>query len=537
MPDRRQPLRRLLLASLAALSLLGGCGDERPVGEGAGGAGGAGGAAGEYPAPYDAEGTWRGPRAPTPPKPRPDIVVVVMDEVGGALPGVFTGDGVLVGGWGDHVVLLGAVTPAPEPAAALASLLTGRLPSRHQVSHRDPVPALHRGYATLPEILKAHGYATRAFVARERLAKGTSLWQGFELETQRVGLQEAPDALARWVATLLPTQPYFALVHADEATAPYGKDNHQPRTVGAPPPLPLGGGAAAHAHLYLHDRAGFGSLRAFRRSQGGEAAVAELDREVLRFLWQPQDPSGPFDRAAFVEEAVTAHERGVAWVDGLASDLEQRANQLRPTGPVTVWTSTGGPGLGSHGSLGPGRWLYDEHVHVPLIFGGIPETGHFEESASLCDVLPTLLDVLGLPPPQDLDGVSIRPASRLEKRRAPVVSEATQDPENTGLADVRVNLVSVRSPRWKYIVRFDVRQGTVVEEAYDLAADPGEAKNLADADGTVSKVPFDAEMCAAVEHVRDGLWGVEVAGSNAVAGGPYSMGARVATNRPRPVCR
>jgi hypothetical protein len=132
-----------------------------------------------------------------------------------------------------------------------------------------------------------------------------------------------------------------------------------------------------------------------------------------------------------------------------------------------------------------------------------------------------------------VDGVSILPVVAGKAHRAPVVSEERQDPENTGDPSVRATLVSVRSPLWKYIVRFDHRAGTVVEEAYALTPDPGERKNLANERGTVEGVAFPPGMCAAIERVRDGIWG-QVAGANATANTPYAQGRRVTTGRPPP---
>jgi hypothetical protein len=433
----------------------------------------------------------------------------------------------------ERMVFWEAVTPTPEPAGAMASLLTGRLPSRHRVSHLDPVPRLSDGFTTLPEILRAHGYATRAFVADERLRRGASLWQGCEVHPERVGLAEAPSALARWTASLPSGQPWFAVVLGDEAAPPYGESNHVPLSSTVPAAV-VDSGPAEAARQYFEDARAFAALRERRWRAGGAVAVTELERELRRFFWKPQDPTPGFDAAKFAYALFEHyHQSGLT---GWAVDLFQAIDtwaQPPKTGTITLYTSTGGTGFGEHGILGPGRQLYDEQVRIPFVLSGLEPQGPVQEGASLVDVLPTVLESLGLPAMGGIDGVSLLPVVRGKVHRSPVVSEAHQDGENTGDPTVQATLVSVRSPLWKYIVRFDVRAGTVVEEAYNLTVDFGEQKNLANAQGTIEGVPFPPGMCVAIERVRDGIWG-QVHGANRTAEGPYSMGARVTDSRPAP---
>ncbi len=78
------------------------------------------------------------------------------------------------------------------------------------------------------------------------------------------------------------------------------------------------------------------------------------------------------------------------------------------------------------------------------------------------DLAPTVLDVLGLPPPKEWDGRSLFAAER---------------PPRTYLfaAAWGQYLLGVREEDWKYI--YDARGGR--EELYDLSTDRDEQKNLA----------------------------------------------------------
>jgi arylsulfatase A-like enzyme len=461
--------------------------------------------------------------------PRPHVVIVVLEQ----LRGDRCGDAVagathdlmprLAGLAEQGDAFLHAVTPRPEASAALASLLTGLSPLRHAVSAADPLPRLDARHVTLGEILvQARGYAARAFVGAERLARGTSLWQGFEVHPERVGLFDAPAALTAWRAGQAAGRPTLAVVVADECAMPYGRRHRDPRrVVTRAAGGPERGAAVIGGELLLgvEDQPGVLALGGPAERQAGLAWLFEGHRTEPRL--------------DLVAAARAAYDESVAWADGLLGAL------LDGLGPETlvVVTSTGGTAFGEHGVLGPGRDLHDEQVRVPLVFGGgtfLAGEGGRMKPASLVDVLPTLLDLLELPVPADLSGVSLEPVLLGQAPRGPVVSQEDEVPATTGRPAAKATQVSVRSMSWKYVVRFDTRAGTVVERAYDLAADPGETKDLA-VEGVVGSVGFDGTFCEAVEHVRDGIWG-RVEAANSLSYEPYGQGERVLTERPAP-CR
>jgi tetratricopeptide (TPR) repeat protein len=85
------------------------------------------------------------------------------------------------------------------------------------------------------------------------------------------------------------------------------------------------------------------------------------------------------------------------------------------------------------------------------------------------DILPTVLDALGLAPPQGLDGASLLPAMETSGRvDAPSYFEALSASLNRGWAP----LSGVARGPLKYI-------DLPIPELYDVAADPAEARNLA----------------------------------------------------------
>ena len=118
--------------------------------------------------------------------------------------------------------------------------------------------------------------------------------------------------------------------------------------------------------------------------------------------------------------------------------------------------------------------LYDSIVHVPLVIycpGKVPPA-RVDTMVQLVDVMPTVLELLGLPEPDGLDGRSLLPLARGDDRwDRPIafLSECTWEAKR-----------GLRTRGWKYIRSYDSGIYPAAEsELYDLTADPAEQTNLA----------------------------------------------------------
>jgi arylsulfatase A-like enzyme len=92
------------------------------------------------------------------------------------------------------------------------------------------------------------------------------------------------------------------------------------------------------------------------------------------------------------------------------------------------------------------------------------------------DIAPTILDMAGIPVPDEMDGISLFP--HLTGHKAPSRSDFFM--EHVGIVDVENPIPDsrgVRSGEWKYIRYVNV--DPEVEEMYHLKEDPLESKNLA----------------------------------------------------------
>lgn len=131
---------------------------------------------------------------------------------------------------------------------------------------------------------------------------------------------------------------------------------------------------------------------------------------------------------------------------------------------IVLWSDHGWH-LGEKGITGKNT-LWERSTRVPLIFAGpgITAGGRSAEPAELLDIYPTLVELCGLEPRDDLEGHSLVP--QLQNPNAPRLWPAitTHNPGNH----------AVRSRRYRYI-----RYADGSEELYDLAGDPHEWNNLA----------------------------------------------------------
>ena len=144
---------------------------------------------------------------------------------------------------------------------------------------------------------------------------------------------------------------------------------------------------------------------------------------------------------------------------------------------VVIVTSDNGFFLGERGLAD--KWLmYEESLRVPLIICDpsrpVPRRGRSVEAMTLnVDLAPTLLEFAGLRPPGRMQGRSLVP---LLNGRSPRGWRTEFFYEHHTLPKIIPPSEGVRTERWKYL-RW-VTAAPVVEELYDLSADPGEERNL-----------------------------------------------------------
>jgi arylsulfatase A-like enzyme len=159
---------------------------------------------------------------------------------------------------------------------------------------------------------------------------------------------------------------------------------------------------------------------------------------------------------------------------------------------LVVLTADHGDEFGEHGKLGHGETLFNGVLHVPLAFywPGHTVRGSYDLPAQSVDIVPTVLDVVGIKPPPIPDGVSRRGLILGQTRTQPtqpafaelkaipfVGQRAAQGGcVQFGLpADCHVDRRAVQTERFKLISS----KFPPYENLYDLQNDPHEAHDVA----------------------------------------------------------
>jgi arylsulfatase A-like enzyme/Flp pilus assembly protein TadD len=223
--------------------------------------------------------------------------------------------------------------------------------------------------------------------------------------------------------------------------------------------LPEGGAATAGTFV---ERKGEDVARSFR------SWLDERRAEKPFFAWVHFfDPHLPYANGGYDGEIAYVDAQIGALLDSLA------AGDLRNDTLVVV-TSDHGESLGEHGEKSHGFFVYDSTLKVPLILsspGSLPTGVRVRTTARIVDVFPTVLEALALPVPDLVQGRSLLERIEEPGEPVPVYAECYAPQLNFHWAP----LLALRENGYKYIE-------APRPELYDLRGDPGETRNLAEAD-------------------------------------------------------
>ena len=338
-----------------------------------------------------------------------------------------------------------AWSQASQTLPSHTSILTGLEPARHGAllngDHvRDEV-------LTLPEILREHGFATAAFTSLGVLKPGFGLDQGFDSYDAGGGstpgkafrsADEVVTAVESWWANR-PAGRAFLWVHLSDPHSPYLAPGSPPDTElrldGEPvgryllasrarhtPLLELAPGEHRLSWIPLRDALRLRLLETERWSSllaEGASRTEEIElrapytlhldnpgerslRLRLPFRGRLEDPPRAEVRAAYAAEVAYADEH----LGRLRALISPDAGL---DGALWILVSDHGEGLFRHEVLAHAPYVFEDQLRALWILAGegLPQGRTVEgDGALLTDVTPTLLELLGLPAPRDLDGRS-----------------------------------------------------------------------------------------------------------------------------------
>jgi choline-sulfatase len=379
------------------------------------------------------------PPTPAAPAPRgPSVVLVTLDTTRADHLGCYGHesaqtpvlDAMAAAGWRFD----SAYTSVPLTTPAHATILSGLYPTRHGI-HTNGDAVLPESVSTLAERLAMVGYRTAAAVSAFTTTRIWNFDQGFEQYFDEV---EQAHAGGRWARE----RPAAGVV--DDALGWLGQVEDEP------------------FFLWAH-------------------------------FFDPHDPYRPPEPFA-TEFADAPYDGEIAYMD---QQLGRLVEAVEARGEPVIWVIVGDHGEAlslEHGERTHGLFLFDPTTRVPLIVKPAEPLAQglvVADTVSTADLLPTVMGMVGLGVPTDLDGRDLGPLFRQE----PLDHPGAYMESYTALARFGYH------PELAWAGGGHKLMATPSPRLFDLSTDPGEASNLlpqqrAVADGL--QVPLDAVRAQSV---------------------------------------
>jgi len=330
---------------------------------------------------------------------------------------------------------------SPWTMPAHASLLTGLYPSRHGLkSHKQ---YLQESAVPLAEILQQQGYVTSAVVNSHYISQRYGFDRGFDdfYYVRENMAQAKPSDVESGAVSWLSKhdgRPFFLFLHYYDVHSDYRS-------------LP------EYERMFVRDYIGpvDGSTKqliAYRRG-----------KEEISFN-QPD-----------IDRLIDLYDAGIRQMDdGIARLIRVLEKNDLLDNTLIVVTSDHGEEFLEHGSVLHGKTHFEELIRVPLILHGpgLPSGHRIKKVASLVDVLPTMLGMLGVASSRDVDGLNLASYwsdDSPDTTDRLVFSEADHNNEHPDMKR------AVR--RGKFKLHFN--RVTREAELFNLDEDPDELKDVA----------------------------------------------------------
>jgi len=305
-----------------------------------------------------------------------------------------------------------AYSPVPLTCPSHCSILTGTYPLFHQVRNNGTY-YLSSELKTLAESLKEKGLQTAAFVSSFTVDSRFGLDQGFDIYDDQ----------------LSPGQTFKALTSERKADKVF---------------------------------ASFSQWLDVSRTTPFFAWVHFFDPHL------PYEPPSPY-LEQFPDDP---YDGEVAYMDFYVGKILDKLKEKGIlAGTLIIAAGDHGEAFGEKQEKGHGVFIYESTMRIPLIFyaeNNLPKGKTVEARVRLIDIMPSVLDMLDVERPADVQGFSLLPFIE-GKKKGDLSSyiESYYPRENFGWAE----LVGLLEGEWKYIK-------APQEELYNLHQDPQEQVNL-----------------------------------------------------------
>jgi arylsulfatase A-like enzyme len=336
----------------------------------------------------------------------------------------------------DGAVFELAQAPENWTKPSVASILTGLHPQTHQQKTGDA--ALPSSAELLSEHLQGEGFATGGFIANGYVSDRFGFDQGWDDYTNYIREEKSTEAkdvfddAGNWIEAHKDGR-FFAYIQTIDPHVPYD------------PP---------GKYLQMYDPSEYagqikprmtGDLLEKAKRNPPQVVFDARDKRRLEALHDGEITKHDHFFGAFLERLSAL---------GLANDT------------LIVVTSDHGEEFDDHGSWGHGHSVYQELLHVPLMFrlpNRVPAGTKVGEAVSTLDISATVTDLLGVPAMAHNEGHALVGLMLGEAPSQPAVA----------FSDFQDDRRVITTGRWKLILR-----GNLTSTMFDLVADPTEKNQL-----------------------------------------------------------
>ena len=389
----------------------------------------------------------------------------------------------------DGALFRDCIAQAPWTKVSVPSILTSLYPSSHgivRITDRLPSSAV-----TLAEVYREAGYATLSLLSNSMTGHLSNLHQGFEELHEHSSLgtnRERPSKTARaYMDRLLPwleahrDVPFFVFLHVLDPHMPYW-------------PYPP------------YDTLWADAARSEENRRQWERVHEFIEDPFMKYRWMPNQAelhNAGIDPQEFVADLIDWYDGSIRGMDAEIGRLLERLRELGLEDRILLaLISDHGEEFLEHGKLGHGRTVYGEMTNIPMILWGpgrVPAGAVITETVQSIDLMPTLLELSGLPLPKRMQGQSLVPllapeargsaitlragqqgeASSYGWRSRPAICERATPPTGPHIYSVDIDSIAVIADDWKLIHNPRRPPGHPQYELYDHRNDPLDLIDLA----------------------------------------------------------
>ena len=376
----------------------------------------------------------------------------------------------------DGIFFSAAIPTSPRTSPSAGSILTGLYPHSHglrlegknmaRLKSINVIDRLNKNAATLQQILKSHGYAT---IGNDIEMDDTGIDRGFDefnllkwrvlnkikrtlKKTIKRGYQVNPaETLTDFAIkqiNKLKGRKFFLYLHYVGLHWPYT------------PPKPYD--------------------EMFDPNYNGNHAFNQVNGKISRgdLIFNNTLTN------AEIEHAIAHYDGAIRFVDEQIGSLISHLDGLKlRENTLIVLTTDHGECFGEHGLyFNHGEYLYEESMKVPLIFSYSNSLKKkIGTQVQSTDIMPTVLDILGIELIENIEGNSLMPLIKENKKtREYTFAESGmsffKEDKRRYIGGIKGKWRMIRTDEWKLI--YIPHQQEDIFELYNLKEDQKEAKNL-----------------------------------------------------------